>query len=137
MAWVSPSCRSCTPSQQPLTRSALSPCRQPCKPGSAPGKNGRIRWKGGKADTVHLLFHLDANLDRHLHTFLFGLKVGNLQFFALANNVSCCQDHLFDDIDAVFKGLWSTLHVRNCLQDIEAIYSRNLPTFLLGDFPEI
>ena len=91
LAWVSPSCRSCTPSQRPSTRSALSPYRQPCTPGSAPGQSKRIRWKGGKAETVHLLFHLDTNLDRHLHTFLLWLKVGNLQFCSLANNVSSCQ----------------------------------------------
>ena len=46
-------------------------------------------------------------------------------------------NHLFDDIDAVFIALRSTLNVRNRLQDIEAIYSWNLATFLLGDFPEI
>ena len=47
------------------------------------------------------------------------------------------QDDLFDNVDAVFIALWSTFHVRNRLQDIEAIYSRNFATFLLGDFPEM
>ena len=50
---------------------------------------------------------------------------------------SAKQDDLFDDIDAVFIALWSTFDIRNRLQDIEAIYSWNLATFLLGNFPEM
>ena len=55
----------------------------------------------------------------------------------LKQGKSVKQDDLFDDIDAVFIALWSAFHIRNCLQDIEAIYSWNLATFLLGNFPEM
>ena len=55
----------------------------------------------------------------------------------LATTFATISKDLFDDIDAVFIALRSTLNVRNRLQDIEAIHSWNLPTFLLGDFPEM